>query len=130
MSTISRREYIMKAERIRLDSVEKAREAIDAVGANNSEFMATRAVHINILLRQVPGVEALFLKRTYNDIGAEAAISSHAYQEEEGAVTDVLVMGTIYHHREVRRILTNSSRVQPWIAAIAHLVEQSPEILG
>jgi len=109
------REHTMRAERIRLESVEQARMAIAAVGAENSEFMATRAVHINVLLRQVPGVEALIIKRTYNDIGAEAAISSHAYQGEEGAVTDMLVMGTIYHHREARRILAHSLNSQPWI---------------
>ncbi len=120
----------MNAQRIPLDSVEKARAAIDAIGANNSEFMATRAVHLNILLRQVPGVEALFIKKTYNDIGAEAAISSAAYQEEEGAVTDVLVMGTVYHHREVRRVLTDNRKVQPWIKAIGDVVEHAPEVLG
>jgi hypothetical protein len=120
----------MKAESIRLESVEQARVAIDAVGADNSEFMATRAVHINVLLRQVPGVEALFIKRTYNDIGAEAAISSDAYQGTEGVVTDMVVMGTIYHHREVRRVLDQSSKVQPWLEAIQQVVESSPETRG
>jgi hypothetical protein len=119
---------MMRAESIRLESVEQARIAIDAVGADNSEFMATRAIHINILLRRVPGLEARFLKRTYNDIGAEAAISSDAYQGTEGVVTDMVVMGTIYHHREVRRVLAESPNVQPLLHAIEEVVKSSSDV--
>lgn len=121
---------MIKAERIRFLNVRGAREAIEILGANNSELMATRAVHLNVILRNVPGREALFIKRIYNDIGAEAAISSQAYHEVEGAVTDMLVMGTLYQHREVRRVLADNMDVRAWVQAIGQLVENEPETVG
>jgi len=89
--------------------------------------MATRAIHINVFMERVPGHEARFIKTVYNDIGAEAAISSQAYYEEEGAVTDMVVMGTVYQHREVRRILTGNPTIQPWIDTIWQVVETADE---
>ncbi len=117
----------MKADKIVLSSIAKATEIIDALGSNNSKMMASRAVHINVLMRQVPGVEARFIKTVYNDIGAEAAISYQAYYEEDGAVTDMVVMGTVYQHREVRRILSGNPKIQPWIDAISQAVENASE---
>lgn len=117
----------MHAERITLESVEAATRAIDAIGSNNSRMMATRAVHINVLLRGVPGPCAKAMKTAYNDIGAEAAISSHAYYEEAGAITDMVVMGTVYQHREVRRVLVDNAAVRPWIEVLEKLVEDAPE---
>jgi len=119
----------MTAEKILLTSVREATDAIDLVGSNNSALMATRAIHINVLLRVVPGDEARLLKWTYNDVGAEAAISRQAYQEEEGAVTDMIVMGTVYQHREVRRVLADNPALRPWIDAIENVVENATETL-
>ena len=117
----------MTAEKIELHSVQEAFEVIERLGSNNSRLMATRAIHINVLLKQVPGSEARLLKAVYNDIGAEAAINSQAYTEEAGAVTDVLVMGTLYQHREVRRVLAADPRTRVWIDAIEDVVEKSTE---
>jgi hypothetical protein len=117
----------MTAEKILLTSVREATDAIDLVGSNNSALMATRAIHINVLLRMVPGDEARLLKWTYNDVGAEAAISRQAYQEEEGAVTDMIVMGTVYQHREVRRVLADNPALRRWIHAIENVVENATE---
>jgi hypothetical protein len=119
----------MDARKIEFSSMREAIQAIDAVGSGNSRFMAGRAIHINVLIRKVPGFEAKLLKATYNEIGAEAAISHHAYHEEEGAVTDMIVMGTVYQHREVKRILIENPQVQPWVEEIEKVVESSPEIL-
>lgn len=115
----------MLIDKIELKNVKSAIEAIDAVGANNTEMMATRAIHVNLLLRQVPGAQAKFVKTVYNEIGGEVAISSDAYFEKAGSVTDMLVMGTIYQHREVRRILNGNSETKPIVDAIAVLVEQA-----
>ena len=120
----------MKAEKISIDTVQQATRAIDALGSTNSEIMATRAVHINVLARDVPGQEARLLKRTYNDVGAEVAVSHDVYYEKEGAVTDIIVMGTVYQHREVRRILGESPMSAPLIAAIEVVVENASETLG
>jgi hypothetical protein len=120
----------MHAERIVLESVDNAIRTIDALGSNNSTLMATRAIHINVMVRQIPGPEAKAIKIVYNDVGAEAAISRDAYYEEEGAVTDMIVMGSIYHHREVRRILMYNPSVRPWIEAIEAVVENAPEMTG
>ncbi|MDQ1240237.1 MAG: mycoredoxin, partial [Thermodesulfobacteriota bacterium] len=78
-------------------------------------------------VENVPGGTAKIIKKAYNEIGAEAAISSSAYYEEEGAVTDMVVMGTIYQHREVKRVLTDNPSVMPWVDTIAEVVEGSPE---
>lgn len=115
----------MIAERIEFGSIADAREAIDGIGSGNSEIMATRAVHINVLVRDVPGPDARFLKTVYNDVGAEAAISHQAYFQEAGAFTDMIVMGSIYQHREVRRILRGNPTFVKLIDAINRVVEQS-----
>lgn len=120
----------MKAEKIVIDSVQQAARAIDALGSTNSELMATRAVHINVLVRDIPGQEARLLKRTYNDVGAEVAVSHDVYYEEEGAVTDMIVMGTVYQHREVRRILRDTPLAARLIAAIEVVVENASETVG
>lgn len=114
----------MLAEQIELKTVKNAIEAIESLGANNSDMMASRAIHVNLLIRQVPGVQARFVKTVYNDIGAEVAISSDAYYEKAGCVTDMLVMGTIYQHREVRRILDGNPEIKPIIDAISSVVER------
>jgi len=115
----------MMAHGIMFGSIAEAATAIDGLGAGNSRMMATRAIHINVFVGQVPGPDARFLKTAYNDIGAEAAISHEAYFEEEGAITDMIVMGTIYQHREVRRILTDNARMTPLIDAIAQVVDNT-----
>ncbi len=120
----------MKASKAEFSSVSRAVEAIDALGSNNSALMATRAIHINVLLKQVPGDAAKIIKKAYNEIGAEAAISSDAYYEVKGAITDMIVMGTIYQHREARRVLSQNQQVQLWIEEIANVVEEAPETKG
>ena len=118
----------MDAERIELTSVHQATEVLDQIGSNNSALMATRGIHINVLVRKTPGELARALKRVYNDIGAEVAISYEAYSEEQGAVTDMIVMGTLYHHREVMRILETNSELQPVLQAIDYVVKNAPEV--
>ncbi len=115
----------MLAEMIELKNVKSATEAIEGVGANNTGMMATRAIHVNLLIRRVPGAQAKFVKTVYNDIGAEVAISSDAYYEKDGTMTDMLVMGTIYQHREVRRILDGNRETKPIVEAIAIVVEEA-----
>jgi len=120
----------MLVERIHLGSLEQARQAIEALGSSNSQIMAARAIHINIVLREVPSEDARIIKAHYNDVGAEAAISNRAYKGEEDIVTDVIVMGTVYQHREVRRVLGESQpSVQRWIAAIEAVVNSAPETM-
>jgi hypothetical protein len=120
----------MKAEKIVFESVRAAMEALDGIGSGNSRVMANRAVHINVLVRQVPGAEACALKLAYNDIGAEAAVSRGVYHGEKDAVTDMIVMGTVYQHREVRRVLLGSPSVRPLLDAIEAVVESAPETTG
>lgn len=117
----------MHAEKITLSSVTEAVAAIEALGSSNSELMATRAIHLNVLLRHVPGAAARRLKEAYNDVGAEAAISHDAYYEKSGAATDVIAMGSLYQHREVRRILADLPQLQPLTAALEAAVENAPE---
>lgn len=120
----------MLVERIHLGSLDQARQAIEALGSSNSQIMAARAIHINIVLREVPGKDARIIKAHYNDVGAEAAISNRAYKGEEDIVTDMIVMGTVYQHREVRRVLAESQpSVQRWIAAIEAVVNIAPETI-
>jgi len=119
----------MASERILLKTVRQAVEAINALGSSNSEIMGARAVHINVLVRQVPGFSALVLKRAYNEVGAEAAVSHDAYYGIEGAITDMIVMGSLYQHREVRRILADNPVVKTLIAELEAVVETAPETL-
>jgi hypothetical protein len=121
----------MFAQQIHLATVRQAAEAIDGLGSNNSEMMATRAIHINVLLTDVPGEAARFIKAHYNDLGAEAAISGRAYRGVEGVVTDVIVMGTVYQHREVRRVLWSGwPWIRPWLEAIERIVENARETVA
>lgn len=113
----------MVAEKIEFKTVQEACNTIEALGSSNSELMATRAIHVNILMRGVRGEKARVLKRIYNDIGAEAAVSHDAYYEKEGVITDILVMGTIYQHREARRILADDKETAPLVEAIEKIVE-------
>ncbi|MFH0824992.1 MAG: hypothetical protein V2B18_19745 [Pseudomonadota bacterium] len=117
----------MKAEKILPASVKQAVEALDRVGSRNSPLMATRAIHINVLVHDIPGPLARFLKCVYNEVGAEAGISHEAYYEVEGAVTDMIAMGTVYQHREVRRVLAGHVEAAPVLDAIRAVVENAPE---
>ncbi len=117
----------MSAKKVAFQSVSEATTAVESLGANNAAMMAGRALHINIRLTQVPGSEAKQIKTFYNEIGAEAAISSAAYYEEEGAITDMIVMGTIYHHREAKRVLQTRDDLKKWIDVISDVVESSSE---
>jgi hypothetical protein len=118
----------MIAQKIQFQSVKSASEAIDSLGSNNSQLMASRAIHINLIIRQVSGVDAKSIKKVYNEIGAEVAISRQAYYEDEGAVTDMIIMGTVYQHREARRILVDVQRLKPYIDAIFWAIENSEEV--
>lgn len=121
----------MRSKRLDLPSVRLATQAIDDLGSNNSEMMATRAIHINVLIERVPGDAARLIKSVYNQVGAEAAISSKAYHGEGPVVTDMIAMGTVYQHREVRRVLTTTSPcVRPWLDEIEGIVENAPETIG
>jgi hypothetical protein len=117
----------MEAHKLTFRSITEAVEELDRVGSSNSRVMAERAIHLNVLLKEVPGEEAWILKTAYNDIGAEAAISHAAYRQQEGAVTDMVVMGTVYQHREVRRILSGNSGIRYLVEAIEAVIEQAPE---
>ncbi|MBI5248543.1 MAG: hypothetical protein HY912_03515 [Desulfomonile tiedjei] len=119
----------MEARKIVFKSIGQAIEELDRLGSGNSRMMASRAIHINVLLKQIPAPEARFLKTAYNDIGAEAAISHQAYHEEEGAVTDMVIMGTVYQHREVRRILAGNHKIRHLVEAIESVIEASPELV-
>ena len=122
----------MTAKKISLQSVTTATQAIEDLGSNNSEMMAFRAIHINVLLESLPGDAARLIKSGYNQVGAEAAISSEAYYgEEENVLTDMIAMGTVYQHREVRRVLVAGTPwVRPWLDEIEAVVENAPETLG
>lgn len=113
----------MPAEKVEFKSVQEACEAIEGLGSSNSELMATRAVHVNIVMRDVPGGRARTLKRIYNDIGAEVAVSHDAFYEKEGVSTDMIVMGTIYQHREARRILADDDEMTAILNEIYEIVE-------
>ena len=75
----------MDACKISLDSIRAAVEALDRIGTGNSRIMAGRAIHINVLIKQVPGADARHLKAAYNEIGAEAAVSSQVYARRGGS---------------------------------------------
>jgi hypothetical protein len=117
----------MKAKPIRFSCLREAVDAIESIGAGNSRMMAGKALHVNIMLHAVPGPLAKILKAAYNDIGAEAAISSDAYFETQGAITDMIIMGTIYQHREVRRVLSGVEDLAEALIRIAEVVNRSPE---
>ncbi len=68
----------MNAEKVVIDNVDELRNAIDRSGARNSDMMAVRGIYRNVLVTDVPGEKARILKRHYNDVGAEVAISYDA----------------------------------------------------
>ncbi|MGC8603888.1 MAG: hypothetical protein ACP5VS_09390 [Desulfomonilaceae bacterium] len=118
----------MIAEKIEFHSLKSASTAIDSLGSNNSELMASRAIHINLIIRNAPGDDAKSLKRIYNEIGAEVAISRQAYYEEPDTTTDMIIMGTVYQHREARRVIVDSDRLKPYIDAITRAIENTDEV--
>jgi lysine/ornithine N-monooxygenase len=68
--------------------------------------------------------------QSQDEIGAEAAISRQAYYEEECVATDMIIMGTIYQHREARRIRSYRQELKPYIDAISVAIESSKEVSG
>lgn len=117
----------MKAEKIDFTSVGQAARTIDAIGSSNSLMMAKRSIHFNILFRQVPGDHSRTLKRAYNDIGGEVAISHDAYYAEKEVTTDMIVMGSVCQHQEVRRILGEDPVMEPYLDAISAVLNEAPE---
>jgi NAD/NADP transhydrogenase alpha subunit len=113
----------MKSNRIGVDSLDELRAAIDKLGARNSDMMAHRGIYGNVMVEKVPGVHARLLKRHYNDVGAEVAISHDAWLEKEDAVTDILVMGSLYQHGEVRAALAAVSEIQDLLTAIKEALD-------
>lgn len=109
---------VMIAQRLELDSVEELRDTINRLGAKNTDMMATRGVYRNVLVKDVPGTHARMLKRYYNDVGAEVAISHDAWLEKDGVITDILVMGSVFHHSEVRAALSTVAELQELLAVI------------
>jgi hypothetical protein len=108
----------MNTQIIKADSEESLSAMIAGLGAKNVEMMARRGVYANILVKDVPGAHARLLKRHYNDVGGEVAISHDAWLEKKDAVTDILVMGSIHQHGEVRAALGSSPELQPILDAI------------
>lgn len=108
----------MKAEKAQLNTLEEVRETIDKIGARNSEMMAARGVYANILVRDAPGSLARLLKRHYNDVGGEVALSYNVWLEKEGAMTDILVMGSLHQHGEVRAALGTIPEIRDLLKAI------------
>ena len=108
----------MIGKKLQLDNFEELSETMNRLGAKNSEVMATRGIYRNVLVKEVPGAHARMLKRHYNDVGAEVAISHDAWLEKEGLVTDILVMGSLFHHSEVRSALSTVTELQELLSAI------------
>ncbi len=115
----------MKAEVLTIESIEQAVEAIESIGASNSEFMATRAIQVNCLVKDVPVEKARDIKKVYNEVGAEAAISHEAFYGEDCESTDMMIMGTLAHHREVRRVLEHRKDLEDIIQRVKTLVERA-----
>lgn len=117
----------MEARKIHFNNITEAESAIESIGASNTQIMAGRAIHINVMLKNVPGIQARLIKSIYNEIGAEAAISQSAYYEEPGAVTDMIIMGSIYQHREAKRILSDRDDIKSFVASIQSIIDGSSE---
>lgn len=115
----------MDAKIVEFKNLDEAAEIIRSIGAENSGMMAGRSIHINIRVKDIPGRLAKRIKLAYNDLGAEAAISAPAYHEEEGVITDMIIMGTVYQHREARRILMDIEELHPWLEALSRVVNES-----
>jgi len=120
----------MKSEGLALRTIKEAEEAVEGLGSTNSELMASRAIHINVLVRKASPAHARSVKKAYNDVGAEAAISHEAYFDEADGFTDLIAMGSVYHHREVQRILKDEPELRPLLELLAEFVENSPEVRG
>lgn len=115
----------MEAKILDIESIEQAVEAIESVGASNSEFMATRAIQMNCLVKDVPVEKARAIKKFYNEVGAEAAISHDAFYGEDCQSTDMMIMGTLAHHREVRRVVEHREDLRDVIQTVKKLVEHA-----
>ena len=48
--------------------------------------------------------------------------------KNKSVVTDMIVMGTVYQHREARRILEHAHQLKPFIDAISTAIENSDEV--
>jgi hypothetical protein len=108
----------MVAKQVQFNTVDELRENMHRLGAKNTEMMALRGIYRNILVKDVLGAHARLLKRLYNDVGAEVAISHDAWLEKDGAVTEILVMGSLYQHSEVRAALATVAEIQYLLNAI------------
>lgn len=117
----------IEGQKLHLNSVAEATQAIDKLGASNSKFMATRAIHLNIGLKEVQASHARSLKQVYNEVGAEAAISHDAYMGHFDGTTDMILMGTVYQHREVCRVLAGYLEFHDFVETISAIVENAPE---
>jgi hypothetical protein len=108
----------MIAKKVQIERAEQLLETMDKLGARNTDMMALRGIYRNIIVKDVPGAHARMLKRHYNDVGAEVAISHDAWLEKDGVVTDILVMGSLYQHSEVRAAMATVSEIQTLLSAI------------
>lgn len=113
----------MIAKKVQIESADQLLETMDKLGARNTDMMALRGIYRNIIVKDVPGAHARMLKRHYNDVGAEVAISHDAWLEKDGVVTDILVMGSLYQHGEVRAALGAVSEIQDLLTAIKGALE-------
>lgn len=102
----------MQAKKLYVDKLDELTQILDDIGSGNSAMMATRGVYVNVMITDVQSSNALLLKQYYNDVGAEVAISSDAYHRKEGVITDIVVLASLYQHREVRRNLSNNSEMR------------------
>jgi len=113
----------MIAKKVQIESADQLLETMDKLGARNTDMMALRGIYRNIIVKDVHGAHARMLKRHYNDVGAEVAISHDAWLEKDGVVTDILVMGSLYQHGEVRAALGAVSEIQDLLTAIKVALE-------
>jgi hypothetical protein len=118
----------MKIELVQCHRTDELSSIIESLGAGNSEMMALKGIFANVRIYDVPGPKAKLLKRYYNDVGAEAAIGSDAYYDKEGAVTDIIAMGSLYQHREVRRALSDDLSIKPLLKEIEQLLNSEFQI--
>lgn len=113
----------MIAKKVQVESADQLLETMDKLGARNTDMMALRGIYRNIIVKDVPGAHARMLKRHYNDVGADVAISHDAWLEKEGVVTDILIMGSLYQHGEVRAAMATVSEIQTLLSAIKEALE-------
>lgn len=113
----------MIVKKIHANTQDELCEAMAKLGARNTEMMSLRGIYRNLIVTDVPGPHARILKRYYNDVGAEVAISHDAWLEKEGVVTDILVMGSLYQHGAVRAALATVPEMQDLLTAIKASLE-------